>query len=50
MAELQLEGVRTVPDPIDVMEEPHVPDIEIRGEEAVRVILQQYFFWESCPE
>ena len=50
IAELQLEGVRTVPDPIYVMEEPHVPDIEIRGEEAVRDVLQQYFFRESCPD
>ena len=50
MAEVHLEGVQTGPDPIDVVEEPHVPDGEIRGEQAVRAVLRQYFFKESCPE
>ena len=50
MAELQLEGVRTVPDPIDVVEEPHVPDGENRKEQAVRAVLRQHFFRESCSE
>ena len=50
MAEVQPEGVQTGPDPIDVVEEPHVPDVENRGEQAVRAVLRQYFFRESCPE
>ena len=50
MAELQLEGVRTGPDSIDVVEEPYVPDGEIRGEQAVRAVLRQYFFSKSCSE
>ena len=35
MAEVQLEGVQTGPDPIGVVEEPHVPDGENRGEQTV---------------
>ena len=50
MSELQLEGVRTGPDLIDVVVEAHVPDGENRGEQAVRADLRQYFFRESCPE
>ena len=50
IAELQLEGVGGDPNPIDVVEEPHVPDVENRGEQAVRAVLRQYFFRESCPE
>ena len=50
VAELQLEGVRTDPDLIDVVVEAHVPDGENRGEQAVRADLRQYFFRESCPE
>ena len=50
MAELQLEGVQTGPDSIDVVEEPYVPDGEIRGEQAVRAVLRQYFFSKSCSE
>ena len=50
IAELQLEGVGVDPNPIDVVEEAHVPDGENRGERAVRAVLQQYFFRESCPE
>ena len=50
IGELQLEGVRNGPDPIDVVVEPHVPDGENRGEQAVRADLRQYFFRESCPE
>ena len=50
MAEVQLEGVQTGPDPIDVVEEPHVPDGENRAEQAVRAILRQYFLSKSCSE
>ena len=50
IAELQLEGVRVDPNPINVVEEAHVPDIEKRGEQAVRDLLRRYFFCESCPE
>ena len=50
IAELQLEGVGVDPNPIDVVEEAHVPDGENRGEWAVRAVLRQYFFRESCPE
>ena len=50
MAELQLEGVRTGPDPIVVVVEAHVPDGEYPGELAVRADLRQYFFSKSCPE
>jgi len=50
MAEVQLEGVQTGPDPIDVVEEPHVPDGEIRGEQAVRAVSRQYFFSKSCSK
>ena len=38
IGELQLEGVRNGPDPIDVVEEPHAPDGENRGEQAVRAV------------
>ena len=34
MAKLHSEGFQTGPDPIDVVEEPHVPDRENRGEQA----------------
>ena len=50
IAELQLEGVGVDPNPIDVVEEPHVPDVENRGEQAVRAVLRQYLFRESCTE
>ena len=50
IAELQPEGFRVDPNPIDVMEEAHVPDGENRGERAVRDVLRRYFFRESCPE
>ncbi len=50
IAELQLEGVEVDPNPVDVVEEAHVPDGENRGERAVRAVLRQYFFRESCPE
>ena len=50
MAELHPEGFQTGPDPIDVVEEPHVPDVENRGEQAVRAVLRQYFFSKSFPE
>ena len=39
IVELQLQGVRTIPDLIEVVEEPHVPDIEIWGEEAVWAVI-----------
>ena len=48
--ELQLDVVQTVPDPIIVVVEGHVPDRENRGEQAVRAVLRQYFFSKSCPE
>ena len=38
MAEVQLEGVQTGPDPINVVEEPYVPDGENQGEQAVRAV------------
>ena len=38
MAKLHSEGFQTGPDPIDVVEEPHVPDGENRGEQAVRAV------------
>ena len=50
MAEVHLEGVQPGPDPIDVVEEPHVPDGENREEQAVRAVLRQYFFNKSCSE
>ena len=50
IAELQLEGVGVDPNPIDVVEEAHVPDIENQGERAFRDLLWRYFFRESCPE
>ena len=50
IAELQLEGVGVGPNPIDVVEEAHVPDGENRGERAFRDVLRRYFFRESCPE
>ena len=50
MAEVHTEGVQTGPNPIDVVEEPHVPDGEIRGEQAVRAVLRQYFSRESLTE
>ena len=50
IAELQLEGVRTGPDPIVVVVEAHVPDGENRGERAFRAVLRQCLLWESCPE
>ena len=50
IGELQLEGVGTGPNPIDVMVEAHVPDGENRGEHAVRPDLRQYFFSKSCLE
>ena len=48
MADDQPEGVGANPDPIDVVEEAHVPDGENRGEQAVRAVLRQYFFSKSC--
>ena len=50
MAEVHPEGVQTGPDPIDVVEEAHVPDGENREEQAVRAVLRQYFFSKSCSE
>ena len=50
MGELQLERVRTGLDLIDVVVEPHVPDGENRGEQAVRADLRQNSFSKSCPE
>ena len=48
MADDQPEGVGANPDPIDGVEEPHVPDGENREEQAVRAVLRQYFFNNSC--
>ena len=39
IAELQLESVGVDPNPIDVVEEAHVPDGENRGEQALRDVL-----------
>ena len=50
MADDQPEGVGANPDPIDVVEEAHVPDGENREEQAVRAVLRQHFFRESCSE
>ena len=50
IAELQLEGVKTGPDLIDVVVDAHVPDGENRGEQAVRADLRQNVFSKSCPE
>ena len=50
VGELQLDVVQTVPDPIDVVVEAHVPDGENRGEQGVKVVLRQYFLSKSCPE
>ena len=41
IAELQLEGVKVVPNPVDVVEEAHVPDGENRGERAFKNVLRQ---------
>ena len=41
MVGLQPEGIKTGPDPIVVVVEPHVPDGENRGEQAVRADLRQ---------
>ena len=48
--ELQLDVVQTVPDPIVVVVDAHVPDGENRGEQAVRADLRQNVFSKSCPE
>ena len=50
IVELQLQGVKTIPDLIEVVEEPHVPDIEIWGEEAVRAVLRQYSYNKTFSE
>ena len=46
MAEVQPEGIQTGPNPIDVVEEPNVPDGENQAEQAVRAV----FLRESCSE
>ena len=50
LGELQLEGIRTGPDPIVVVVEAHVPDGGNRGEQAVRADLRQNSFSKGCPE
>ena len=50
VGELQLDVVQTAPDPIVVVVDAHVPDGENRGEQAVGVVLRQYFFSKSCLE
>ena len=40
IAELQLEDVAVDPNPIDVVEEAHVPDGENREEQAFRDVLR----------
>ena len=50
MADDQPGGVGANHDPIDVVEEAHVPDGENREEQAVRAVLRQFFFNKSCSE
>ena len=50
MAKVQPDSIGTSPNLNKVVEEPHVPDIGIWGEEAVRAVLRQYLFNKSFPD
>ena len=50
IAELQLEGVGTDPNPTDVVVDAHLPDGENRGERTFRAVVRQCLLKESCSE